>query len=741
MRMKLMALAAGLLAAGGGYGFTFVRDGVAQVAFEGADFPAAQLAVKEYARIVEKITGAPLPSPGADAPSRIAFALAPGLGTNDTYEIRVAPRAEASGGERLVLAGNNQRSCWFAMCDLLEQLGCRWFWEGEDGEFLPTPAKDLALANPRVRTTAAFPYRALMAHPHAVREMWLAHNRLNPIGRGQVDWGQTTSWGGHSFNWIRPADCATPQDYFQRYPGQWALMDGIRVDGNHCYTNPDTIKTFQDWILRFWAEHPEVEFLTLTARDTPIYCHCEACARVGDPSTLFFNFLNQIVAPAVKRYPDKRYTTIAYAFYAAVPRVRLDGHFILHYCMYDRCYKHPFGSDCPVNPNALKAMAAWKDALGQAPNVYGYHFDAFGGAWRMTVPLARIFQDEMQWARGFGVQYWFTEYFGGFADPKQPRHEWGIMLHRWAAWAAMRLMWNPDSDLDALRRDFCSRVYGAGGEAIGRYLALMETAWQGPGHLSYYNNAPPAVSDGFVRDPALVAQIDELFDEAAHLTRNDPRAAREVATEKAVYGAWRELATGPSMAARWTMTVPYSPVAPRMDGTGSDPVWEKGATEKTFIHAKRPCKQDPTWATVLRTDDALYLRVIGWGDTKGLAASKTKRDDAVYLDDGIELCLDPMNTRTDYYWICVNTLGNTQDALASLGMNINSKWNGEFTRQAKVYPDRWVIEVKFPYATFGAPKKGKAWLMGLNRCGPGRYESWTDATVHSPNSFRTLIME
>lgn len=189
------------------------------------------------------------------------------------------------------------------------------------------------------------------------------------------------------------------------------------------------------------------------------------------------------------------------------------------------------------------------------------------------------------------------------------------------------------------------------------------------------------------------------------------------------------------------MKVPYSKTAPNMDGTGTDKVWDVGATEKEFVHARRPCKKDPTWATVLRTDDALYLRVVGWGDTKDLKAAKTKKDDAVYMDDGIELCLDPMNTRTDYYWICVNTLGTYVDSLASIGMNINRKWDGEWRRAAKVYADRWGIEIEFPYATFGAPKEGKAWLMGLNRCGPGRYESWTDATVHSPNSFRTLIME
>lgn len=721
--------------------FDLVKDGVSQVVFEGAGRPAQELAVREYDRIVEQVTGA---KPARSAPNRIAFAVTPDLGTNDTYEIRVESwKDEKTGatGKRLWLVGNNERSCWFAMCDLLEQLGCRWFWDGTEGEYLPAPTRNLSLADPVIKTTAAFPWRNLSSHAHSDRDMWYAHNRLNTFGVGKVDWGQTTAWGGHSFNWIRPADCMTPKEYFEKYPEQWAEMDGVRVDGNHCYTNPDTIKTFQDWILRFWEQHPDVEYLTLTARDSPVYCHCADCAKVGDSSTLFFDFLNKIIAPAIKKYPDKRYRTIAYAFYSGVPKVRLDTHFRMEYCMYDRCYKHLMGSACPVNGTAKRQMQAWKDALGFAPDIYGYHFDAFGGGWKMYIPLATVLQDEIKWARDFGVTNWKTEYYGGHPDKKLPRDTWGIMLRRWPGWAATKLMWNPDLDLGALRKDFCDHVYGKGGADVAEYFRLLDAAWQGEGHISYYNNAPAAISDGFVRNPELVAKIDALFETAAAQAAGDARALGEIATEKAIWGRWRELATGPSMAKRWTMKVPYSKTAPNMDGTGTDKVWDAGATEKEFVHAQRPCKKDPTWATLLRTDKALYLRVVGWGDTNDLKAAKTKKDDAVYMDDGIELCLDPMNTRTDYYWICVNTLGTYVDSLASIGMNINRKWDGEWRRAAKVFADRWVIEIEFPYATFGAPKEGKAWLMGLNRCGPGRYESWTDATVHSPNSFRTLIME
>ena len=137
--------------------FDLVKDGVSQVVFEGAGRPAQELAVREYDRIVEQVTGA---KPARSAPNRIAFAVTPDLGTNDTYEIRVESwKDEKTGatGKRLWLVGNNERSCWFAMCDLLEQLGCRWFWDGTEGEYLPAPTRNLSLADPVIKTTAAFP--------------------------------------------------------------------------------------------------------------------------------------------------------------------------------------------------------------------------------------------------------------------------------------------------------------------------------------------------------------------------------------------------------------------------------------------------------------------------------------------------------------------------------------------------------------------------------------------------------
>ena len=560
---------AAALVAGSAMAFDFVKDGVSQVTFEGADRPALQLAVKEYNRIVEKTTGA---KATAAAPNRIAFAVTPELGENDTYEIRVEGWTDAktgASGERLWLVGNNERSCWFAMCDILGQMGCRWFWEGEEGEYLPTPTKDLSLADPARKTTAAFPWRHLSAHPNRDREMWYAHNRLNPIGRGKVNWGQTTSWGGHSFNWIRPKDCETPKAYFEKYPEQWAEVDGIRVDGNHCYTNPDTIKTFQDWILRFWAEHPDCELLGLSPVDTPVYCTCEECAKHGDSSTLYFDFLTTIVNEANKRCPGRKYRSFAYSFYWKVPQNPLPPNVMLDYCMYDRCYMHALNDpSCEKNRTPVRKMADWKAHLGGvAPAVYGYHFD-WGGE-PFFVPQNRVLQDELKWARDFGVTYWHTEWMCGWqqtksAHEKAPRETERIYAYRLSAYCLGRLLWDPDADLERIEGDWCKRVYGAAGHEMLAYFSAMESAWmRGKGHPSWYGIKPYNFCDGFLT-PELIAECDGYFaaGEKKLAATDDERAKGELALEKAFWLKWRAATEKKKPAAS------KKPKKVRLDGTG-----------------------------------------------------------------------------------------------------------------------------------------------------------------------------
>ena len=192
----------------------------------------------------------------------------------------------------------------------------------------------------------------------------------------------------------------------------------------------------------------------------------------------------------------------------------------------------------------------------------------------------------------------------------------------------------------------------------------------------------------------------------------------------------------PSLAERWHIKVPLVKTAPSMDGKGTDPVWGQGIQVAGF--ANRGPNRVKTTASILRTDKALYFKVDCYDDMSKLRTHQMERDDDQWKDDCIELSIDPNNTRTDYYYLVVNSAGIQYDALASAGMNINKAWNGQWKTSASKSKDKWTVEFELPFSTFGPPKPGADWLIGLNRTGENIRQSWTDGSYHSPNSFRTV---
>lgn len=941
--------------------FDLVKDGVAQFTISAGKTPSETKAVSELSRIIKSVTGADIQKGkpvnklviGTPATNPEIAKEAKFLGLDQSFETDVI--SIKIKGNTLYAAGNNPRSAMFAVFEILEQMGCRWFFDGPDGEYLPAKSKNLSVKDRSIFSKAAFPIRYMSYHATKAsrnRSLFLAHNKMNVMGDSH-QYGFIKSWGGHSFNWFFPADCKTIEQYFQKYPEQFALVNGIRVINQHCYTNPATIETFLKWIDNFWKTHPDIENLALSARDTPVYCKCPECSKY-DSSTLFFNFVKKLVLESNKKHPGRKYSTIAYSFYLQPPKTDLKSvkNLTVFYCMYNRCFKHFFADKtCNVNPRAINAIKAWK-ATGVQPGLYGYHFDIFGGKKMVFTPVASILAEELRWMRAQGVKNWYTEFYS-VLNPKKKLSTQKCFVNRFPAYVITKLTWDPDQKTDDLLNDFCRYSFGPAAKEMEQYYKLIEQAWMKDGHVSYYFSNPASMADKVISD-ALIKKVDPLFKSALEKAKKNPRALKMVTADYEAWKNWRdlklsrdnwkvlastedteridfmkkakpgsvfysidqkknglmkscsiakdtdgssyisykpqrnakkqiahdgwlfgnhprifgrpcnwinyetafsfrfpenktkngiflqlrsggerfnekfdaiqininkryitasyasrkgkknvtvgrfrmaeELAPGwhkmeirtmdtrlvvkldnktvlegkiplgrgsinigsyqpldlkeltvreipsPSLAERWFVKVPHVKTAPAIDGNGKDAVWQQGYRSGKFT--SRNPGGIPTYATILRTDDALYIKVECLAtNLNKLKTVRNKRDDAQYQDDCVELCLDPNNTRTDYFYLVANAAGVQYDAMASVGMNINIKWNGKWKSAAGKEKDRWILEFELPFSTFGKPQQGVNWLLGINRTGENIRQSWTDASYHNPASFRTIDMD
>jgi hypothetical protein len=115
----------------------------------------------------------------------------------------------------------------------------------------------------------------------------------------------------------------------------------------------------------------------------------------------------------------------------------------------------------------------------------------------------------------------------------------GHALNEWAGCAPtlhcwMKLLWNPDVDVDAILLSFCNRMFGKAAPQMREYVAMQCVTFQ----QSTIHPALPDMRenlDGLRRlyPPAAVARFTELRDQARKVLVDDP-----VSLQRMEYFTW-----------------------------------------------------------------------------------------------------------------------------------------------------------------------------------------------------------
>jgi hypothetical protein len=258
-------------------------------------------------------------------------------------------------GNALILAGNENpfyRGMVFAVSDLLERLGCRWFFPGKFGEVLPTlDTIEIGPLNVHERPNFRFRniwYSGWMPVPeNAAAEfaVWMDRNRMNTLkGLSLPGDGTITR-------------LAPPEKYFASHPHIYALnKKGERQKDMLCLTEPDAVAITAETIKQEFRLHPEAATFGFAPPDGHPQCFCPRCEAanpnfsgkgLGEPSLsdVWFRFANAVAAEVVKEFPDHWLFTNGYANRARPPE-GLDPfspNLGIQSAMLDSCTFHPIG--------------------------------------------------------------------------------------------------------------------------------------------------------------------------------------------------------------------------------------------------------------------------------------------------------------------------------------------------------------------------------------------------------------
>src|SRR5881392_488279 len=151
-------------------------------------------------------------------------------------------------------------------------------------------------------------------------------------------------------------------------------------------------------------------------------------------------------------------------------------------------------------------------------------------------------------------------------------------------------------------------------------------------------------------------------------------------------------------------------LAPKLDGTLDDPIWQQGTPIDNFLQ-REPLEGQPstekTEVRILYSKHEVYFGITCFdSDPKRIVATELRRDVSQELDDYFEIIIDSAHDRRNAYVFQINPLGTQRDALITEEQRTDTStgdgdpgWDGVWTSEARITKEGWTATVAIPFST------------------------------------------
>jgi Domain of unknown function (DUF4838) len=370
---------------------------------------------------------------------------------------------ETSDGS-LYLLGGGPRGVMYAVYDLLDRLGCRWFTP----ELSRIPIRrDLGL--PTLNITAAPAFESRDTFNWECRDpLWWVRNRMNGWYTPVPEYmGGHVGYCGfvHTFYNLLP-----PYEFFDSHPEYYSLVAGTRrrTVAQLCLTNPDVLRIVTQRVLELMRTHPHDTIFSVSQNDCVGYCECEACQAVareeGAQSGPILRFVNAVAAETSKVYPDKLIDTLAYWYSLDAPRKAVPHPNVrVRLCSINCCQGHAYGTcDHPESRRFMRALDEW----GQRTNrIYIWHYATDFTHYPLPMPDFDELHDNIGLYQRYGVHGVFIQGMGEEGGGAESMALRGYLVSR--------LLWNPQQPVWPIVDQFLEAYYGAAAPFVRRYLDIF----------------------------------------------------------------------------------------------------------------------------------------------------------------------------------------------------------------------------------------------------------------------------
>ncbi len=363
---------------------------------------------------------------------------------------------------------------WHGVYELLEQLGCRWYFPGDAGQHVPR-RKDLGI-----------PAKVEVQNPDFVlRNVWWVYGgRPKWQTTAHALWNRRNKMGGvqagmaHNLHRIVP-----PSKYGRQHEAYFPLRSGKRYVPKRdteqgwqpCTSNPEVIRLAAEAAIRYFDKNPKAYTFSLSPADGYGWCECPRCTAQDPPElrgtprrgkgrrmTLFANEVAQRLA---EKHPDKYVCWYAYAGAVEAPAdLKVHPNVVISLAHYGwcGCNIHALTDpQCKFNVKFLPILDAWSE---RTDKLFIREY------WTVIVPavesLSRIcgaysLADDIPVYRAKGAI--------GFSSEAVPDYGSAALNY----WLAAKKLWNAEADTKSLLDDFYEGMYGPAAAVMRKHFETI----------------------------------------------------------------------------------------------------------------------------------------------------------------------------------------------------------------------------------------------------------------------------
>ena len=417
-----------------------------------------------------------------------------------------------TGGKRGVIYGGYE---------LLEIIGCRFFTP--DCEKIPTITK-LEIDDINKREKPIFEFRdtdyGSVTHYLKFATQCRVNGRWNDVPEmlgGSIRY----ALGAHSFAWLVPH-----HEYRDTHPEYFSFYNGRRqnVENDHwqlCLTNPDLVDIVVKNAREILKANPDKKILSISQNDNPYNCQCENClksdAEEGSPVGTLIKFVNHVAEILEPEFPDVMFDILAYHYTRPASRKTQTRHNVcVRLCASSTCFAHPYDkcddrSRAVKHPNGkttvfIDDLIEWSKVCNR---LYVWDYTSNFPLYPMPFANWRVLQPNLQTMAKHNVK--------GVFEEANCAANGGVDFNELRTYLLCKLMWNPDCDIDAYRKEFMEYYYGEAAPHLDKYLNMLcDFVEKGNYHLYIQDIKRP----DYLSEELLITYND-LFDKAEKAVAGD----------------------------------------------------------------------------------------------------------------------------------------------------------------------------------------------------------------------------